>query len=135
MTPDLDKQGLLAGIADILRGDSAITRFVYPDNISVGASDFNHLSSAIDVCDGGDELVTEIRRQTVVNIVIKTYRPSINASDLLCSQIEDAVINCIYNHSLDAFVSRFVELSSEALQSSDDPLVRSHVVAVKFEVV
>jgi hypothetical protein len=132
------KRDVLTYIVSLLKSTATVTELVPALNISNGASDMNHLSSAIDVCDGGDDIITDVRRRAVVSIVVKTHKPSINASDQLCSQIEDAVVNCLItpaNQTLNGNVSRFLELSSEALQASDDPLVRAHGIIIKYEVV
>ena len=138
-TPTLDKQLVLQEIVAILAIDETVTDLLAgPQYISANASNLNSTNPTIVVCDGGDDVVTEIRRRTIVNIHIRTNKPDINASDALCSAIEDAVTNCLTlpaNQTLNGEVSRFVELTSEPLQSEDNPTIRMHSIVITYEVV
>lgn len=132
----VSKTDLLFSVRDILKADTTVTSLVPKRNISAGASDLNHIQAAICVLDGGDEIKSEIRRQVSVQILIHTMYASMNRSDIQCSKIESAVINCLLNdQTLNGAVSRFIEGSSEPVSESDDPNVRTRVIIMKYEYV
>lgn len=138
MAPEIDKQAILDKIVEILQGDETVVGLVPKNNIGSNATQYATIAPNISVIDGGDELVTEIRRRTVITILIRTSRPDINSSDKLCSRIEDAVTNVLgrtENLTLGGEVSRFIEISSEALVVEDDPTIRMHAITAKYEVV
>lgn len=139
MIPYFSKRALMESLVSILKASTAVTSLVPKRNISAGFSEFNSLFPAIDVVDGGDEIRSEIRWRTSVLIVIKTKLANINASDMLCCDISEAVNNCIaQNQNLifnsETAVSRLLESSSEPAQETEDPNIRSHVLTFKFEV-
>jgi hypothetical protein len=138
ITLEIDKQVILGKIVDILQQDATVSSLIpLSKNISLNASSFTTISPSIEVCDGGDEVVSEIRRRTSVIIHVRTNKPDINESDTLCSQIEDAITNCLImddNLRLDGEVSRFMNIESQPLSDIDNPTVRIHDITVTYEV-
>lgn len=134
MITGVSKSNLLFSVVDILKAEPTVTSLVPKRNIKAGTSVFNNLQASIDVIDGGDEIQSEIRRRVSIQVVIKTKVANINRSDLLCSDIESAIINCLLaNQNLSGAVSRFIEGSSEEINESDDPNIRTRIVKMTYE--
>lgn len=139
MIPYFSKRAVLEALVSILKANTAVTSLVPKRNISAGLSEFNSMSAAIDVVDGGDEIRSEIQWRTTVLVIIKTKLANINASDMLCCDIADAVNNCIAGnqnllYNSETAVSRLLESSSEPVQETEDPNIRSHTLTFKFAI-
>lgn len=136
MISNVSKTDLLFSVRDVLKADPEVTALVPKRNISAGASDLNHVQAAICVLDGGDDIKSEIRRDVSVQVLIHTMFASLNRSDIMCSRIESAVLNCLLeDQTVSGAVSRFIEGSSEPVSESDDPNVRTRIITMKYEFV